>query len=53
VSLDIESRRETIAGIMPHLRGGQIVVDAGTSERTTRRLARELGRVGVAMPMRH
>lgn len=39
---------ETIARIMPHLRGGQIVVDAGTSEpETTRRLARELGRVGV------
>jgi 3-hydroxyisobutyrate dehydrogenase-like beta-hydroxyacid dehydrogenase len=39
---------ETIAKLRPHLRGGQIVVDAGTSEpETTRRLARELGRIGV------
>lgn len=39
---------ETIARIMPHLRGGQIIVDAGTSEpETTRSLARELGRIGV------
>ncbi len=39
---------ETIARLRPHLRGGQIVVDAGTSEpETTRRLARELGRIGV------
>jgi len=39
---------ETIGKLRPHLRGGQIIVDAGTSEpETTRRLARELGRIGV------
>lgn len=39
---------ETIGRLRPHLRGGQIIVDAGTSEpETTRRLARELGRIGI------
>ena len=39
---------ETVGKLRPHLRGGQIVVDAGTSEpETTKRLARELGRIGV------
>lgn len=39
---------ETIGKLRPHLRGGQIIVDAGTSEpETTRRLARELGRIGT------
>ena len=39
---------DTIGKLRPHLRGGQIVVDAGTTEpETTRRLARELGRSGV------
>jgi 3-hydroxyisobutyrate dehydrogenase-like beta-hydroxyacid dehydrogenase len=40
---------ETVAGLEPHLRPGQIVIDTGTTEpQTTRRLARELGRLGVA-----
>jgi 3-hydroxyisobutyrate dehydrogenase-like beta-hydroxyacid dehydrogenase len=40
---------ETVAGLKPHLRPGQIVIDTGTTEpQTTRRLARELGRLGVA-----
>jgi 3-hydroxyisobutyrate dehydrogenase-like beta-hydroxyacid dehydrogenase len=40
---------ETVGGLAPHLRRGQIVVDSGTTEpQTTRRLARELGRLGVA-----
>jgi 3-hydroxyisobutyrate dehydrogenase-like beta-hydroxyacid dehydrogenase len=40
---------ETVAGLMPHLRRGQIVIDTGTSApETTRRLARELSGLGVA-----
>jgi 3-hydroxyisobutyrate dehydrogenase-like beta-hydroxyacid dehydrogenase len=39
---------ETIAGLKPHLRRGQIIIDTGTSEpETTRRLARELGALGI------
>jgi 3-hydroxyisobutyrate dehydrogenase-like beta-hydroxyacid dehydrogenase len=34
--------------LRPHLRAGQIVIDAGTTEpETTRRLARELGRLAI------
>jgi 3-hydroxyisobutyrate dehydrogenase-like beta-hydroxyacid dehydrogenase len=40
---------DTVAGLKPNLRPGQIVIDTGTTEpETTRRLARELGRLGVA-----
>jgi 3-hydroxyisobutyrate dehydrogenase-like beta-hydroxyacid dehydrogenase len=39
---------ETILALKPYLRGGQIVIDSGTSEPdTTRRLARELARSGI------
>jgi hypothetical protein len=38
----------TIAELRPHLRGGQIIVDTGTTEPgTTRRLARELSRSAI------
>ena len=40
---------ETIDGLLPHLRRGQIIIDTGTSApETTRRLARELDNLGVA-----
>ncbi|WP_119274497.1 NAD(P)-dependent oxidoreductase [Taklimakanibacter deserti] len=40
---------ETILGLMPHLRRGQIIIDTGTTDpQTTRRLARELKVQGVA-----
>lgn len=40
---------ETIAGLTPHLRRGQIIIDTGTTEpQTTRRLARELAHRGIA-----
>jgi 3-hydroxyisobutyrate dehydrogenase-like beta-hydroxyacid dehydrogenase len=40
---------DTVAGLKPHLRPGQIVIDTGTTEpQTTRRLARELKAQGVA-----
>jgi 3-hydroxyisobutyrate dehydrogenase-like beta-hydroxyacid dehydrogenase len=40
---------QTIAGLKPHLRNGQILIDAGTSEpASTRLLARELATLGVA-----
>jgi 3-hydroxyisobutyrate dehydrogenase-like beta-hydroxyacid dehydrogenase len=40
---------ETLAGLRPHLRAGQIVLDAGTSApEVTERLARELDGLGVA-----
>jgi len=39
---------ETIGALLPHLRRGQIIIDTGTSNpETTRRLARELGALGV------
>lgn len=39
----------SLAGLMPHLRAGQIILDAGTSAPgVTRRLAEECGRRGVA-----
>jgi 3-hydroxyisobutyrate dehydrogenase-like beta-hydroxyacid dehydrogenase len=40
---------ESIAGLQPHLRRGQIIIDTGTTApETTRRLARELEALGVA-----
>ncbi|MGE4248222.1 MAG: NAD(P)-dependent oxidoreductase, partial [Parvibaculaceae bacterium] len=40
---------ETVAGLLPHLSRGQIVIDTGTSApETTRRLARELHGRGIA-----
>lgn len=40
---------ETITGLTPHLRPGQIIIDTGTTEpQTTRRLARELAYRGIA-----
>src|SRR5262245_23410552 len=40
---------ETIAGLGPSLRRGQIIVDTGTTApETTRRLARELKALGIA-----
>ena len=40
---------DTINRLRPHLRAGQIIIDAGTTEpETTRRLARELAHMGVA-----
>lgn len=40
---------EALAGLKPYLRQGQIIIDTGTTApETTRRLARELGRIGVA-----
>jgi len=40
---------ETLAALKPHLRTGQIILDAGTSApQETKRLARELAGVGVA-----
>jgi 3-hydroxyisobutyrate dehydrogenase-like beta-hydroxyacid dehydrogenase len=39
---------ETLTGLKPHLRAGQIVMDAGTSApEATRRLARDLAGIGV------
>ncbi len=38
----------TIAGLKPHLRGGQIIIDTGTTDpETTRRLSRELARSAI------
>src|SRR5690349_18983539 len=40
---------ETVAGLKPHLKRGQIVIDTGTTNpETTRRLARELAHLGIA-----
>lgn len=40
---------ETVAGLKPHLRRGQIIIDTGTTDpETTRRLVRELKAQGVA-----
>lgn len=40
---------ETLAGLKPHVRHGQIVIDTGTTNpETTRRLAHELKMLGVA-----
>jgi 3-hydroxyisobutyrate dehydrogenase-like beta-hydroxyacid dehydrogenase len=40
---------ERLAGLKPHLRAGQIILDAGTSEpEVTKRLAHELEALGVA-----
>ena len=39
---------ETVGKLRPHLRGGQTIVDCGTTDpETTRRLARELAHMGV------
>jgi 3-hydroxyisobutyrate dehydrogenase-like beta-hydroxyacid dehydrogenase len=40
---------DTIAGLVPYLRRGQIIIDTGTTApETTRRLARELKALGIA-----
>lgn len=39
---------ETVAGLKPHLKHGQIIIDTGTTEpETTRRLARDLSPLGI------
>ncbi len=39
---------ETVAGLKPHMKRGQIVIDTGTTTpETTRRLARELAHLGI------
>lgn len=40
---------ETVTGLKPYLKRGQIIIDTGTTEPdTTRRLARELSHLGIA-----